>query len=152
MQRGSGTGASTWTVGAYSWWALPTADALLTGVLPQQQRFREQTRPEVELCLSPDDEVARGYALHAVASEEHGRRCLYTRIDAGKHHDIAPSVVAGSGIEAWGESDYLEALQALSERMGISIEDCAKRYGTVNLPASTNGWSFHPALGFAACR
>jgi CRISPR-associated endonuclease/helicase Cas3 len=32
--------------------------------------------------------------------------------------------------------------------MEIPMEVCAKRFGTLSLPESTNGWRFHPALGF----
>ena len=34
----------------------------------------------------------------------------------------------------------------------MSLEGCAKRFGTVSLPESDRGWRFHPALGFAKRR
>lgn len=140
-------------LGAYSWWNLPASDALLTGVLPQQQPFRADSQRQIDLCLLPDDDAARGYALHAVAElRERGRITQYVRIDAGKHHDLPAAVFSGPRIEAWGGDDYLIALQSLSERMDISVEECAKRYGTVTLPDNPNGWQFHPALGFAKFR
>ena len=131
----------------------PPADALLTAVLPQQQPFRAESERQIDLCLLPDDDLPRGYALHAVAeSRGDGRVRQYVSIDAGKHCDIAPAAFSGPRIEPWGESDYLAALQTLAESMEISIETCAQRFGTVTLPDSTNGWDFHPALGFAKSR
>lgn len=47
-----------------------------------------------------------------------------------------------------GVTDYMEALVDLATSMEISMELCAKRFGTLSLPESTNGWRFHPALGF----
>jgi CRISPR-associated endonuclease/helicase Cas3 len=48
--------------------------------------------------------------------------------------------------------NYLEALESLAEEMGLSPEVCARRFGTLSLDQNTNGWVFHPALGFTRKR
>ena len=56
----------------------------------------------------------------------------------------------GSGILPWGGSDYLEELAALAESRDVKLEDCARQFGTIDLPKSENeqGWLYHPLLGF----
>jgi len=42
----------------------------------------------------------------------------------------------------------MEALMEQAEAMGLSLDDCARRFATVSLPDATQGWRFHPVLGF----
>lgn len=53
-------------------------------------------------------------------------------------------------IVPWGATDYIEALQALAQSLGIPPEDCARQYGTIDLPKSEDDqrWQYHPLLGF----
>jgi CRISPR-associated endonuclease/helicase Cas3 len=53
-----------------------------------------------------------------------------------------------SHISVWGATDYIEALTQLAEDLDMPLAQCADRFGTVSLRESTNGWRFHPALGF----
>ena len=46
----------------------------------------------------------------------------------------------------------LEALASLADDLGQELESCARRFGTVTLPESDQGWRFHPALGFVKQR
>lgn len=152
-QRARGVAQPPCGLGAYTWWHLPPADALLTGVLPQQQPFRRQTEPQIELCLLPDENAEYGYAVHAVFdAAAKGAAQLYPCIDAAKHHRVPAADVSGDGIEPWAEVDYLTALQSLTEALGLALDDCARRFGTVTVGVSENGWSFHPTLGFAKVR
>ena len=73
-------------------------------------------------------------------------------VDQSLNHRVADSDVAGVGIEAWGATDYMQALAELAFEMNLSLTECARRYGTVTLPKNDNGWRFHPALGFAKWR
>jgi CRISPR-associated endonuclease/helicase Cas3 len=152
-QRGRGARPADSLLGAFTWWQLPAQDALLTAALPQQQPFRAEHEPQIDLCLRPDADNERGYSLFMVAEKKHDRMTHLERIDDAKHHAVPPALVAGNRIAPWGETDYLEALETLAEGMGKSLDDCALRFGTVTLPESKLvGWHFHPALGFAKAR
>ena len=70
-------------------------------------------------------------------------------IESEKNHRIPDEDVHGSGIAPWGVTDYMQALTQLSAEMDLTLLDCARRYGTVTLPANRDGWRFHPTLGFA---
>jgi CRISPR-associated endonuclease/helicase Cas3 len=136
-------------LGAYAWWRLPRADALLTAVLPQQQPFREDNEPHVELCLLPtEDDTDVGYALHYVVGQQR-EADLFVEIDRAKHVHVDLDGIAGPRIQSWAAPDYLAALSALAEAKGLSLTDCAKRFAKVSVPASERGWYFHPALGYA---
>jgi len=51
-------------------------------------------------------------------------------------------------IAPWGVSDYLAELEKLATELDTDLATCARRYGTLTLRDSENGWRFHPALGF----
>lgn len=127
-------------IGAYSWWRQP--GSMLSGILQRAQLFRKQLRPEVELALLPDED-GDGWLLHEVC-EERGKRsyltqeALLTRI---KPDFLGP-------VRAWGFVSYMDALTELAELMGLELNFCARKFGTITLPESTHGWSFHPVLGF----
>ena len=83
------------------------------------------------------------------SDDKKGLQC-HVPIDHGLHRPIPDAQVQGSGISAWGPSDYLQALEQLAEQMGMPLGACARRYGTLSLPKpSATGWQFHPALGFS---
>lgn len=136
---------------AASWWYEPPQDALTTAFLPQQQRFRDDSgAPEVELRLMPDEEGER-YELVEMADERkrRDRERPWQEIEKGQHKRVPDTAVQGPGIAPWGVMDYLEALQRLAQEKGMSLTDCALRYGAVTVPRNAQGWRFHPALGFA---
>jgi CRISPR-associated endonuclease/helicase Cas3 len=134
---------------ASSIWTLPLAH--LTGVLAQQLPFREDNLKRVALALLPDDEE-EDYVLNRIDPGKKRWETLYVPEDASRNHRIADHLVAGNGIAPWGETDYMTALTALADSMQLSLSTCARRYGTVTLPDSTQGWRFHPALGFSRQR
>lgn len=148
-QRGSSKVETPSVLNATSWWQLPPADALLTAVLPQQQRFRLDPIKRVELELRPTDD-GDDYELVQLMDKPKGRRgeTMFVTVDKSQNHRIPDTAVAGSGIEPWGQSDYVLALTELAEELDMSLADCARRFGTVTLPKNDNGWRFHPALGF----
>lgn len=123
----------------------------LTAVLPQQQPFRYDPEPKVNVVLLPDEE-GEDYALHRVAPAEERYRKLYVRIEDGLNHRIADARVTGTRMTPWGVTDYMAELAALAEEWDMTLEACAERYGTVTLPENPQGWRFHPALGFARNR
>jgi len=134
---------------AACWWDLPPADALLTAVLPQQQPFRLDPIERVELLLRPDEDgsdVELVMLLDAVRDRRRSQTELL--IDRAQHHRIPDSAVHGPGIDPWGDIDYLSALQELAQELDKPIAYCARRFGTVSVPAHDAGWRFHPVLGF----
>ena len=123
----------------------------LTAVLPQQQPFRHDPEPKVDLVLLPDEE-AEGYALYRVEPGPERYRNLYAKIDDSLNHRIPDEQLAGARMAPWGVTDYMEALTELAQERGMTLGACAERYGTVTLPKSLQGWRFHPALGFTRSR
>ena len=136
---------------AAAWWSMAPADALLTAVLPQQQPFRKDTLPRVDLLLRPMDDSDDEYELIQLLDDGRGKTSFVV-VDQSLNHRVADSNVAGVGIEAWGATDYMQALAELASEMNLSLTECARRYGTVTLPKCDNGWRFHPALGFAKAK
>lgn len=130
---------------ASSFWARPLLH--LTGVAAQQQPFRQQTLPQVEVRLLPneDEDACLLHRLH----EQKGRDELWVDVDEALHHRVADHDVRGVGIDAWAAPDYLTELAQLAEAMEMPLRACAERYGGVTLPKSDQGWWFHPALGFS---
>lgn len=134
---------------AACWWDLPPADALLTAVLPQQQPFRFDPIKRVELLLRPDEDgsdVELVMLLDAVRGRPRSQTELL--VDRGMHHRIPDSAVHGPGIAPWGDVHYLTALQDLARELDLSLDVCARRFGTVSVPCHDAGWRFHPVLGF----
>lgn len=147
----SGNGGRTSTsLNAASWWSLPPHDALLTGVLPQQQPFRGDSRPQVDLLLRPNED---GDSIELVQLLEsygpRGRATTAVMIDRSMHHRIPENAVHGPGISPWNEVDFLSALADLAGDLDLPLERCAQRFGTTRVFREPQGWRFHPALGFS---
>lgn len=135
-------------INASSWWAIPPANAYLTGLIQQQQKFRADTGSnEVTLVLLPD-EAGEHAVLHRVIEHGIGRRTqqLYVAVERSEH--TALTLALGERIEPWGISDYMSELHSLADALGMSLRDCAKRFGSVSVYESENGWRSHAALGF----
>lgn len=136
------------SLNAASWWHLAPADALLTAVLPQQQPFRHNNQPDVDLELRPNVEGDDYVLIELRKKKGSWSDTEFVSVERSKNQRIPPEKVQGERISAWGTTDYMEALSALATELGLSLEVCARRYGTVTLPQRDNGWRFHPALGF----
>jgi CRISPR-associated endonuclease/helicase Cas3 len=136
-----------------SWWHLPAADALLTAVLPQQQPFRDDAIPRVALELRPNEE-GDDYTLHWLMPKKGGRRGETTSVEVEKslNKRVPDELLLGEHVSAWGHTSYMDALSELADDLELSLAECARRYGTVTLPGSQNGWQFHPALGFTKAK
>jgi len=102
------------------------------------------------LLLRPTDDED-DYELVQLMDKPKGRRgeTQFVVVDKSQNHRIPDTAVQGTGIESWGQGDYLQALTELAEEMDMPLVDCARRFGTVTLPKNANGWRFHPAMGFA---
>ncbi len=141
------------SLNAASWWHLAPADALVTAVLPQQQPFRFDPVQRVDLELRPNAE-GDNYALIQLIAKKGDRRgeTVFVEIEKSLHTRVPDGEVHGDCISAWGQTDYMEALAALAIELDVSLEACARRFGTVSLPKNDNGWRFHPALGFTKAK
>ena len=151
-QRGSEK-VATPGLNAASWWSLPPADALLTAVLPQQQRFREDNTQRVDLLLRPNED-GDDYELVRLIAKRGSRRgeTISIVVDKSQNQHLPDTAIQGPGIDAWGTVDYIDALTALATEMDMNLSDCARRFGTVTLPENDEGWRFHPALGYSKKR
>lgn len=137
---------------AATWWSTAPADALLTALLPRHQPFRKDTMPpDVDLLLCPKEDSDDDYEMKQLLNDDKGKTSLIV-VDRSLNHRVANSDVAGAGIQAWGATDYMQALAELASEMNLTLPECARRYGTVTLPENEKGWRFHPALGFAKWR
>lgn len=128
---------------AAHWWLQPQAQ--LTFVLQQQQPFRADHQQRVELVLLPDEE-GEDYRLTRIDAGQRKYESIYVPVEESQNRRI--DIPAGPHIDAWGETHYMQALSTLAAELELSLEDCARKFGTLTLPASANGWRFHPALGF----
>ncbi|MHB8911745.1 MAG: type I-F CRISPR-associated helicase Cas3f [Lysobacter sp.] len=140
-------------INAASWWHLPPIDALLTGLLPQQQPFRLDIIKRVDLLLRPTDDGDE-YELVRLMEKPNGRRgeTMFVTVDKSQNHRIPDAAVQGIGINPWGHADYLQALTELADELDMPLAECARRFGTATLPDDERGWRFHPVLGFAKAR
>ncbi|MDC8773554.1 type I-F CRISPR-associated helicase Cas3f [Roseateles albus] len=152
--RGPGVSASKPFFNASTWWQAIPGDALLTGLIPQQQPFRAQTGPdEISLVLLPD-EGGEHAVLHRVLENTNGRRGekLYVAVELSEHRAMADGSVQGERMQAWGVTDYMRELSELAEAMGLPMRWCAERFGQVSVRENDEGWQSHAALGFAKRR
>lgn len=130
---------------AASGWQHP--QAALTGVLPQQQPFRDDAMSTTTLVLLPDEDEER-LVLHRAEDDKARRsRDLYVPIDRSQRHDV--KLELGERIGAWGEFDLMTLLAEQAEYLDLSLEEAAKKFAAVEVPESTQGWNWHPWLGFS---
>ena len=131
---------------AWAGWKHP--QAALIGVLPQQQPFRFDPRKQTTLAFLPDDDE-EALLLHRVEDHPQQRgHSLYVPINRSQRHDhLLPM---GDRIDTWGGFDVMTLLAEQADHLDLSLPDCAKRFATVEVPASERGWRWHPLLGFTS--
>jgi CRISPR-associated endonuclease/helicase Cas3 len=116
------------------WW---TTRAHLIGELQRSQRFREGTQDFTYAWLPRDDEdTALDFSRKDETWTKVGNLCRPLALS--RHESVQP----------WGPCNYEAELAALAETLERELLPTAKRYGTVQLRESTQGWAYHPALGF----
>lgn len=128
----------------------PPRNLWLTGVLPQYQRFREDTQPRVDVVLLPDDDE-KTMQLYRVADGKQSGEKLYVCIDESMLQTIPTEKLCPHprhSVQPWMQVDLLGELRALAEAKDLSLHDCAERYATASLPDKEKGWLWHEALGF----
>lgn len=151
--RGGAAQDATQLLSAATWWHQAPQDSLLTALLPQQQRFRDDTgQQDVELALLPDKD-GEDCLLHRIERKPTQRGDNpYVLVDRSQHERIPDHAVSGLGIQPWGVTNYLETLIELASELDMSPLECSRRYGTVTVPSNDNGWRYHAVLGFAKRR
>ena len=149
--RSTATVSAAPALNASTWWHQPPQDSLLTAALQQRQPFRESPMPDdITLVLLPDDDFEKE-RLHEVMDSKNLRQPLY--LPAHERCQYLPdSAVTGHHIAPWGVSDYMNSLAALAHDLDLPMRKCAERFGTLTIRPNTNGWRYHPALGFAKAR
>lgn len=135
---------------ASTWWKTATDNPSLTGLIQQQQVFRENTVvKEVELVLLPDQEGEQAI-LHRLMDQRVGRRLVrrYIEVEHSEHTALSDNLVQGERIQLWGVTDYMKELHDLAESLEMPLRLCAERFGSISVYESENGWKSHAALGF----
>lgn len=130
-------------------WQFP--QALLLGVLAQQQPFREDPLPSATLVFLPDEDEETLVAhrventLEQTGSDPYVPAMLY---------DVA--LEPSAGIVPWGAMDLpqlLERVRELAEAEDMPLRDAASRFTTVEVPLGRNlAWNWHPWLGLTPRR
>lgn len=101
------------------------------------------------MVLRPNED-GDDYALFLLLEDKNKRgRTSFVLVEKSLNQRVDDAEIRDkSYISVWGVTDYMEALTQLAEDLDVPLAQCADRFGTASLPKSTNGWRFHPALGF----
>nr|WP_290447142.1 type I-F CRISPR-associated helicase Cas3f [Pseudomonas sp. 21LCFQ010] len=127
-------------------WQYP--QAALTWLLPQHQRFREQTSDDVELLFLPDEDED-ALVLHRIHEEaKRGVPEIHTSAQ-GQLTGIDLDSQLGPRIAPWGRHDLMTLLEEQAEENGISLRAAGERFSVVTVRESRFGWRYHPVLGFS---
>lgn len=131
-------------LGAHSWWSSPhtTLMALLQNYWP----FRKKAQTQIELALLPNEDED-DFVLHRIEVEA-GRDQLYIPIEEQGLKRVPNDDLIGEQVGPWFTEDYIDLLVEQAEAENINIKYCAKKYGTLTLPAHEGFWWFHPVIGF----
>lgn len=125
--------------------------AALIGVLPQQQPFRHDEQPGTTLAWLPDEDDEDKLLPHRVEDVPGSRRGekLYVLAKELLHEvalDVAP------GVSCWGKFDLRSLVSEQAEAQDLPLDLAARKFTTVELPHSDQGWRWHPWLGFTRQR
>lgn len=132
---------------AASAWLYP--QAALSGVLPQQQPFRANTLKTETLVFLPDEDEGELRVYRVEPDRSRRGDELYIR-DHHRLHTVPLS--CGPGIGTWGEFNLLSLLTEQAQHLELSVETCARRFTSVEVPESPQGWRYHPYLGLVVKR
>lgn len=118
---------------------------LTTGLLPQEQRFRAQSRAQITLVLGPNDDETD----YVLMQRDVGRRGDITEIEIEERNERLPdSALVAERVSPWATADYMTLLGDYADAHDESTADSAKRVGTLSLDDAEQGWVTHPMLGF----
>ena len=121
----------------------------LTGVLPQQQRFREQHGQNLDFVLLPTEDED-DYRLMRSEPQKKGPP-IETEVEQRLNDRVPDIDLKAERISPWANVDYMTELQKLAEERDMDLEQCARTFGTLQLRddgEASQGWLTHPVLGF----
>ena len=126
------------------WWESAVA---LTATAQRTRPFRA-SEPQETFVLYPDDDHKTGWSWRSLQEDGALGVAVASRFDA------KPISRFGERMHRWIAGEYLSALTALADAQGLDLEFAARRYGTIQLPASTSRssgnastWYYDDALG-----
>lgn len=126
------------------WWESAIA---LTATAQRNSPFRAGQQQET-FVLYPDEDHEAGWSWRLLQDDGQLRAG-----GVGSRFDGRP-IRNGQGIGLWLASDYLDSLSPLAEAQDLDLELAARRYGTIQLPATTSQssgnattWYYDHALG-----
>ncbi len=121
------------------WWEKPSH---YTAIEPSRTRFRRDDQGREAFRLLPNDD-GDDFGFWLMSEDGLSTKPVEKRFD---NMTVPPD----DGIVAWGSSDYMEELGVLADGRGMSLQNCAREFGTIDLPKSENEqrWLYHHLLGF----
>lgn len=151
VRRRPGSGVPAWQWQrdlAALGWQFP--QAMLLGMLAQQQPFREDNLPHLTLVFLPD---ADEQTLIAHRVEDQLEK-------AGKDPHVPATLYSialqpDAGLVPWGVmslSQLLDRVSELAEAEDLPLREAARRFTTVDVRFSDQGWLWHPWLGLTSRR
>jgi CRISPR-associated endonuclease/helicase Cas3 len=129
-------------------WQYP--QAALSGVLPQQQPFRHDPQRDVTLAWLSDEEDGEPtpHRVEEVRSGKRGEKLYVPAAELLHHVDVQ----SAKNVSRWGKFELAALLAEQAEAQELSLEQAGKKFTTVDVPASAQGWHWHPWLGFGKAR
>ncbi|MBK6869637.1 MAG: type I-F CRISPR-associated helicase Cas3 [Burkholderiales bacterium] len=119
----------------------------LTGLLPQYQRFRDDSLPREDVVFLPDEDE-EALLLHRVHDVTQCGDKLSVPVQKNLCHSVPKAQLDSPSVSPWLQVNLMDELTALARAQDLSLRACAERYATVSLPRNENGWYFHETLGF----
>jgi CRISPR-associated endonuclease/helicase Cas3 len=114
-----------------------------TAIEQNHTRFRRDAQGREAFVLLPDDadEDFRFWLVGDDGVPAAPVEKRFTRLERLAH---------SASVVPWGGVNYLEELGALAESRDMKLVNCAREFGTMDLPKNENeqGWQYHPLLGF----
>lgn len=138
LMQGVQPGEKQLSVPVFHWWQ---SSVHLTGELQRRNPFRADHRGRQRYALLPEEDGEIGFHRFGERGE---------LIDAKNRIHRTP-LECGARIGFLNESDYMVLLADLAERRGIELDECAKKFGVLDLPGRLDGneeWRYNPVLGF----
>lgn len=134
-------------------WQFP--QTTLLGVLPQQQPFREDNRPDRLLAFLPDEDETQ-LVLHRYEPDlqKLGREPYIAAREMVRSFAVKPA----SGVSPWSRMDLpqlLECVRELAEAEKLPLRQAAAKFTAVQVPREGQegqGWYWDSWLGFSLVR
>jgi CRISPR-associated endonuclease/helicase Cas3 len=128
----------------HRWW---TTRVHLSSELQRRKPFRHDPLGRSQYALLPDEDEQINFYHLPDGGDPLPLGNLWREMPDG-------AVPSGPRISSWAVPHYGDELQKLAEDQQIELRDCAKKYGTIDLPGRKPEqiWRYHWALGFSRYR